>query len=126
MQDVKEQVEDLRIAISNKAIAANMPQKVVENLQDTILQYEAVEKKAIDEKKQEIYLKSQQIEEIKDIVPLLGLGIIAESLTHEMNRIEQNIEDCARDMELNLKKILNCSEYAKLMKSKRYILYTSI
>lgn len=27
MQDVKEQVEDLRIAISNKAIAANMPQK---------------------------------------------------------------------------------------------------
>lgn len=97
MQDVKEQVEDLRIAISNKAIAANMPQKVVENLQDTILQYEAVEKKAIDEKKQEIYLKSQQIEEIKDIVPLLGLGIIAESLTHEMNRIEQNIEDCARD-----------------------------
>ncbi len=39
MQDVKEQVEDLRIAISNKAIAANMPQKVVENLQDTILQY---------------------------------------------------------------------------------------
>lgn len=65
MQDVKEQVEDLRIAISNKAIAANMPQKVVENLQDTILQYEAVEKKAIDEKKQEIYLKSQQIEEIK-------------------------------------------------------------
>lgn len=97
MQDVKEQVEDLRIAISNKAIAANMPQKVVENLQDTILQYEAVEKKAIDEKKQEIYLKSQQIEEIKDIVPVLGLGIIAESLTHEMNRIEQNIEDCARD-----------------------------
>lgn len=97
MQDVKEQVEDLRIAISNKAMATNMPQKVVENLQDTILQYEAVEKKAIDEKKQEIYLKSQQIEEIKDIVPLLGLGIIAESLTHEMNRIEQNIEDCARD-----------------------------
>lgn len=97
MQDVKEQVEDLRIAISNKAMSANMPQKVVENLQDTILQYEAVEKKAIDEKKQEIYLKSQQIEEIKDIVPLLGLGIIAESLTHEMNRIEQNIEDCARD-----------------------------
>ena len=97
MQDVKEQVEDLRIVISNKTMATDMSQKVIENLQDKILQYEAVEKKAIDEKKQEIYLKSQQIEEIKDIVPLLGLGIIAESLTHEMNRIEQNIEDCARD-----------------------------
>lgn len=97
MQEVKEQVEDLRIAISNKTMAADMSQKVIKNLQDKILQYEAVEKKAIDEKKQEIYLKSQQIEEIKDIVPLLGLGIIAESLTHEMNRIEQNIEDCARD-----------------------------
>lgn len=97
MQDVKDQIEDLKIAISNRTMAADMPQKAIDNLQDKILQYETVEQKAIDEKKQEIYLKSQQIEEIKEIVPLLGLGIIAESLTHEMNRIEQNIEDCARD-----------------------------
>lgn len=97
MQDVKDQIEDLKIAISNRTMAADISQKAIENLQDKISQYEVAEQKAIDEKKQEIYLKSQQIEEIKDIVPLLGLGIIAESLTHEMNRIEQNIEDCARD-----------------------------
>ncbi len=97
MQDVKDGIEDLKIAISNRTIAADMSKKAIENLEDKISQYEEVEQKAIDEKKQEIYLKSQQIEEIKDIVPLLGLGIIAESLTHEMNRIEQNIEDCARD-----------------------------
>ena len=97
MQDVKGQIENLKIAISNRTMATDMSQKVIENLQDKILQYEAVEQKAIDEKKQEIYLKSQQIEEIKEIVPLLGLGIIAETLTHEMNRIEQNIEECARE-----------------------------
>lgn len=116
MQDVKEQVEGLKIAISNKTMAADMSQRVIENLQDKILQYEAVEKKAIDEKKQEIYLKSQQIEEIKDIVPLLGLGIIAESLTHEMNRIEQNIEDCARDT------IKSKNDTDKIIKNQRNII----
>lgn len=50
----------------------------LKNLAEKLSQYEEVEKKAIEEKKQEIYIKSQQIEEIKDIVPLLGLGIIAE------------------------------------------------
>lgn len=97
MQDVKAEIEGLKVAITNKTMAADMSQKAIENLEDKISQYEQVEQKAIEEKKQEIYLKSQQIEEIKDIVPLLGLGIIAESLTHEMNRIEQNIEDFARD-----------------------------
>lgn len=116
MQDVKDQIEDLKIAISNRTMAADMPQKVIENLQDKILQYEAVEQKAIDEKKQEIYLKSQQIEEIKDIVPLLGLGIIAESLTHEMNRIEQNIEDCARDT------IKSKNDTDKIVKNQRNII----
>lgn len=97
MKDVKAEIEGLKVAISNRTMVGEMSQKAIDNLKDKISQYEEVEKKAIDEKKQEIYLKSQQIEEIKDIVPLLGLGIIAESLTHEMNRIEQNIEDCARD-----------------------------
>ena len=97
MEDVKNEIEDLKNTILNKAISADMSQRAIENLSNKILQYEEVENKAIDEKKQEIYLKSQQIKEIKDIVPLLGLGIIAESLTHEMNRIEQNIEDCARN-----------------------------
>ncbi len=116
MQDVKNQIEDLKIAISNRTMAADMPQKVIENLQDKILQYETVEQKAIDEKNQEIYLKSQQIEEIKEIVPLLGLGIIAESLTHEMNRIEQNIEDCARDT-------IKCkNDIDKIVKNQRNII----
>lgn len=96
MRDVKNEIEGLKVAISNKSIVADDSQKVIENLAEKLSQYEEVEKKAIEEKKQEIYIKSQQIEEIKDIVPLLGLGIIAESLTHEMNRIEQNIEEYAK------------------------------
>lgn len=97
MQDVKAEIEGLKDVISDKTMAVDMPKMVIENLQDKISQYEKLEQKATEEKKQEIYLKSQQIAEIKDIVPLLGLGIIAESLTHEMNRIEKNIEDCARN-----------------------------
>lgn len=97
MQDVKAEIEGLKVVIANKTMAVDMSQKAIESLEDKISQYEKVEQKAIEEKKQEIYLKSQQIEVIKGIVPLLGLGTIAESLTHEVNRIEQNIEDYARD-----------------------------
>lgn len=96
-EEVKAEIKDLKAAISNKTVTAVMSKRAIENLQEKVSQYEEVEQKATKEKKQEIYLKSQQIEEIKDIVPLLGLGIIAESLTHEMNRIEHNIEDCAKD-----------------------------
>ena len=116
MQNVKTEIEGLKVAISNRTMAADMSQKALENLQDKISQYEVAEQKAIDEKKQEIYLKSQQIEEIKDIVPLLGLGIIAESLTHEMNRIEQNIEDCARDT------IKSKNDTDKIVKNQRNII----
>lgn len=116
MQDVKTEIEGLKVAISNRTMAADISQKAIENLQDKISQYEVVEQKAIDEKKQELYLKSQQIEEIKDIVPLLGLGIIAESLTHEMNRIEQNIEECARDT------IKSKNDTDKIVKNQRNII----
>lgn len=97
MQDVKAGIEDLKTAVINKSISVSASQKVIENLQQQLSEYEKVEKKVIDEKSQEIYLKSKQIDEIKDIVPLLGLGIIAESLTHEMKRIEQNVEEYARN-----------------------------
>lgn len=116
MREVKAEIEGLKAAISNDVLSADISQKAIDNLQDKITQYEAVEQKAIDEKKQEIYLKSQQIEEIKEIVPLLGLGIIAESLTHEMGRIEQNIEACARDTI----KFKNDSD--KIIKSQRNII----
>lgn len=97
MQDVKAGIEDLKTAVTNKSISVSASQKVIENLQQQLSEYEKVEQKVIDEKSQEIYLKSKQIDEIKDIVPLLGLGIIAESLTHEMKRIEQNVEEYARN-----------------------------
>lgn len=97
MQDVKAGIEDLKIAVINKSISGSASQKAIENLQQQLSEYEKVEQKVIDEKSQEIYLKSKQIDEIKDIVPLLGLGIIAESLTHEMKRIEQNVEEYAKN-----------------------------
>lgn len=46
----------------------------------------------------------------------VSLGIIAESLTHEMNRIEQNIEDCARDT------IKSKNDTDKIIKNQRNII----
>lgn len=97
LNDIKMEVERLKSDISNKPVAKIVSNESVERLQTKLAQFEIAEQKAMDEKNQEIYLKSRQIEEVKDIVPLLGLGIIAESLTHEMNRIDQNIEEYARD-----------------------------
>jgi C4-dicarboxylate-specific signal transduction histidine kinase len=116
MQEVKAEIEELKNAISNRTIAEDTSQKAIENIQQKLYRYEEIEKKATDEKKQEIYLKSQQIKEIKDIVPLLGLGIIAESLTHEMNRIEQNIEDCAKNT------IKSKNDTDKIIKNQRNII----
>lgn len=116
MKNVKAEVENLRTAIliENRTVAET--KDVINNLREQIAQYENVEQRAIDEKKQEILIKSRQIEEIKDIVPLLGLGIIAESLTHEMNRIEQNIEECAKDT------IKFKSDSSRIIKNQRNII----
>lgn len=116
MQAVKADIEGLKIAVSNQTSGVEISQKDIENLQKKISRYEEAEQKAIDEKKQEIYLKSQQIAEIKEIVPLLGLGIIAESLTHEMNRIEQNIEEFARNS------IKSKNDADKVVKNQRNII----
>lgn len=116
MQAVKADIEGLKIAASNQTSRVEISQKDIENLQKKISRYEEAEQKAIDEKKQEIYLKSQQIAEIKEIVPLLGLGIIAESLTHEMNRIEQNIEEFARNS------IKSKNDADKVVKNQRNII----
>lgn len=46
--------------------------------------------------KQTLYLKNKQIEEFQGFLPIVGQGIIVESLTHELHRIEENIKTYAR------------------------------
>lgn len=46
--------------------------------------------------RQEKYEKEVQLEEVKDILPMVGQGIIVESLTHELKRIDENITTYAQ------------------------------
>lgn len=116
MVDVKAEIESLTHTLRNPVPDYTESQKAVSALVDKLSQYEEAEQKAIDEKKQNLYLKDRQIQEIKEIVPLLGLGIIAESLTHEMKRIQQNIEEYARDT------IKNKGDTQKTIRNQRNII----
>lgn len=116
MVDVKTELENLRYSLMTQMSDSVESRKAASVLVEKIHQYEEAEQKAIDEKKQDIYLKERQIQEIKDIVPLLGLGIIAESLTHEIKRIQQNIGEYARDT------IKNKSDTQKITRNQRNII----
>lgn len=52
--------------------------------------------------KQEQYMKDKEIEELHGLLPLIGQGIIVESLTHELNRIDENIKSYASRTKLEL------------------------
>jgi len=45
--------------------------------------------------KQEKYIKDREINELHGLLPMIGQGIIVESLTHELNRIDENIKTYA-------------------------------
>lgn len=42
--------------------------------------------------KQEKFIAEQKLEELQDLYPLIAQGIIVETMTHEMNKIEKNIK----------------------------------
>lgn len=43
-------------------------------------------------KEQEKFILEQKLEELKDLYPLIAQGIIVETMTHELNKIEKNIK----------------------------------
>ncbi|MCM3715865.1 ATP-binding protein [Alkalihalobacillus oceani] len=69
--------------------------------------------------KQERFRYEQEITQLKSLVGLAGQGIIVESLTHELNKIESNISSYARnskkllisDLSLNENDIKNLGNY---------------
>jgi len=69
---------------------------IVQNLNVSLDDFVDLDKKVEQAAQQTIYLKDQEIRSIKDVIPILGLGIVAEALTHEMNRIEKNINHYAK------------------------------
>jgi len=51
----------------------------------------------INQKTQQVlYIKNKQLDEYREFLPIIGQGIIVESLTHELQRIEDNIKTYAK------------------------------
>jgi len=67
----------------------------IKNLIDKLNELKHIDNEITSKNKQELYFKKAEIEEIKEILPLVGQGIIVESLTHELNRIDENIRTYA-------------------------------
>jgi signal transduction histidine kinase len=125
LHDVKTSLNNIKDRLfTTRIIEPKNISTELEKLETSIVEYEKVADEISKRSKQEIYIKDQALSQIKDIVPLLGLGIIAESLTHEMNRIEQNIEDYAREsiknvndrniVERNQRNIITQTNYLKI------------
>lgn len=68
-----------------------------EETKKVVKEYLQIERKSEKEHKQEKEILQREIEEIKDIAPMVGQAIIVESMTHELNRIEGNIKQYSKD-----------------------------
>ncbi|PGM95307.1 ATP-binding protein [Bacillus cereus] len=64
-----------------------------------------------DFNKQEKFRYQQEIAQLKSLVGLAGQGIIVESLTHELNKIENSISNYARDSKRMLSNIANTDTF---------------
>lgn len=75
----------------------------VQKIVDRTNELKEIEQQISQKYKQEKYIQSKKIEQLESMASLAGQGIIVESLTHELNRIEQNINGYAA----KTKKLLN-------------------
>lgn len=74
-----------------------------------------------EEQEQEIL--KRQIDEIKEIAPMVGQAIIVESMTHELNRIEGNIKQYAKNtLDIAYKLDNNCYGKNNIIDNQHYII----
>lgn len=88
--------EELKSSINNLKTSGNSPIAIenISNITEELWQLDSqIEKK----KEQEKELLQRQIDEIKEIAPMVGQAIIIEAMTHELNRIEGNIKQYAKN-----------------------------
>ncbi|MCQ4921509.1 ATP-binding protein [Tissierella carlieri] len=64
-----------------------------------------IDNKIKNKNEQEKYIQRKQIEELTELLPVVGQGIIIESLTHELNRIEENIRTHATNTKKYIDKL---------------------
>lgn len=84
----KESIENLKIGKSKDSD--------IEKIAKVADEFLKIDSEVERKKEQEKEILQRQIEEIKEIAPMVGQSIIVESMTHELNRIEGNIKQYSK------------------------------
>lgn len=92
-----ENMEKKHVGINNKITSM---EKIVVKLKDE-------DNRERNKLKQEKFIADEKLEELKDLYPLIAQGIIVETMTHEMNKIEKNIKYYSTESI----KLLNTNKY---------------
>ncbi|MCY9661293.1 ATP-binding protein [Paenibacillus chondroitinus] len=116
VEEVKEKIiDDLHKDFSNLGtrqidFAENVTSRINQNLQNLV----QINQEESIHRRQEKYLQAQKNEKLSAFIGLAGQGMIVESLTHELHRIETNISDYARETKRSLVSLKNGFDLAKL------------
>lgn len=118
--DVKKEFSELVLNSNIDETTKNKLFNVKKNVEEIIDN----EVKRVIANKQLISEKEQKINYLEKLMSLAGQGMIVETLTHELNRIEHNISDYAKDSKdelLKLQKIKD--EFSNIIKKQDGILH---
>ncbi len=69
----------------------NLSNKIT-NIEGIVIKLKEEDDKERQKLKQEKFIAEQKLEELQDLYPLIAQGIIVETMTHELNKIEKNIK----------------------------------
>jgi len=103
-----EVAQDLENIIDKKILDSNLildqPTEVLVEIKEKVKEYRKVESTIETQYIQQVYEKELELEEIRDVYPLVGQGMVLETLTHELSRVESNIKSYASSSIKELKK----------------------
>jgi|LSQX01.3.fsa_nt_gb signal transduction histidine kinase len=101
----------LNALLNTSSNERKVPQRNIELLIEKLNQIKQVDNKISQKQKQQNFLKDEEIKQLYELIPMAGQGIIVESLTHELNRIDENIKSYASKTKFALENnIINTSE----------------
>lgn len=105
-------------AIIDSLHKGNEVYSFINTLKKKIYELKSIDEKIKQRNEQERYIKDKEMQELYDLLPMVGQGIIVESLTHELNRIDENIKtyalktkDALTKKEIyNIEDLINCQQ----------------
>lgn len=91
------QIQDAFLKISSSPLTDDNTKNAVLSLQEGLDKLINIDKESKQKFKQDSRTFEQQIIDLQSLVGLAGQGMIVESLTHELHRIESNVKEYAKE-----------------------------